>query len=50
MANVQRARTFVDYTGQHPHVVDRTTSDRDVTDLGVNPAHHLCFDPRHSVR
>jgi hypothetical protein len=50
MANVPRAKTFVDDTGQHPPVVDRTTSDRDVTDLGVNPAHYLCFDPRHGVR
>jgi hypothetical protein len=33
MTNVPRAKTFVDDTGQHPHVVDRTTSDRDVTDL-----------------
>lgn len=50
MANVQRAKTVVDYTGQHPHVVDRTTSDRNVTDLEVNLAHHLCLDPRHGVR
>lgn len=33
MANVQRAKTFVDYTGRRPHVVDRTTSDCDVSDL-----------------
>jgi hypothetical protein len=26
------------------------TSDRDVTDLGVNPTDHLFFDPRHGVR
>jgi hypothetical protein len=46
---IQAVERFAKYF-HRPRDDSYATSDRDVTDLRVNPAHHLFFDPRHGVR